>query len=92
MGLPRLLAFAGLSILLAACSQPRETWTVTKRTDVYASERDGEEKVLFSLAEGETCTPIGERMEKVYVHTEIQCKAGQGWVVDQGNLTKTAAK
>ncbi|TKC79908.1 hypothetical protein FAZ69_30340 [Trinickia terrae] len=76
-----------IGILMAACSnKAHEVWVATKSTPVYASESDTEEKVLFTLVAGDACSPLRSVVMKAYLHTEIQCKKGRGWVVDKQNF------
>ncbi|MDR1425021.1 MAG: hypothetical protein LBI92_10540 [Azoarcus sp.] len=62
---------------------PRELWIATKHIAVYASETDGEEVILFQLKPGDVCTPLREVAIKVYLHSEILCEKGKGWVIDK---------
>jgi uncharacterized GH25 family protein len=79
--------FLGLIVLMSACTnKAHEVWVATKDTPVYASESDTEERVVFSLAIGDACTPVQDVVMKTYLHTEIQCKKGRGWVVDKQNF------
>ncbi|WP_211444180.1 hypothetical protein [Collimonas humicola] len=77
-------------ILMTACSKKTELWVAKKSTSVYATEHDAEDdlhnKIQFTLSVGEVCTPIREVMKQVYLHTEIQCKSGRGWVIDKQNF------
>ena len=82
-----LLASATAMVIISCSSPPAEVWTAKKKTDVFASDSDIEEKIVFSLTEGDTCTPIREHMKKSYLHTEIQCAAGRGWVIDKQNFS-----
>jgi hypothetical protein len=75
------------TILMVACStKSHEVWIAAKDTRVYASESDTEERTLFTLAAGDSCTPLRHVVKKVYLHTEVQCKSGRGWVVDKQNF------
>ncbi|WP_341316681.1 hypothetical protein WN982_35615 [Paraburkholderia sp. IMGN_8] len=83
-----LLAIAiGTEVLMSACSHKNEVWVATKSTPVYASDSDAEDRVLFTLAAGDSCIPLREGVVvKAYLHTEIQCKNGRGWVIDKQNF------
>jgi hypothetical protein len=61
-------------------------------TPVYASESDTERKILFSLRPGDTCSPLRDVVMKAYLHTEIECKSGRGWVVDKQNFNIASTK
>lgn len=81
------LTAIAIGIPTSACSRNvHEVWVVTKPTPVYASERDTEEKILFTLATGDTCSPLRDVVMKAYLHTEIQCKSGAGWTIDKQNF------
>lgn len=72
---------------MSACSnKAHEVWVATKPTAVYASESDTEGRILFTLATGETCTPLRSVVMKAYLHTEIQCRSGRGWTIDKQNF------
>lgn len=74
-------------ILMSGCSnKAEESWVTTKATPVYASEGDSEQRILFTLAIGDTCTPLRSVVMKAYLHTEIQCKRGRGWTIDKQNF------
>jgi hypothetical protein len=76
-----------IGIPMSACSNKSpEVWVVTTATPVYASERDTEGRILFTLATGDTCTPLRSVVMKAYLHTEIQCKSGRGWIIDKQNF------
>ena len=76
-----------LIVLMSACTnKAHEVWMATKDTPVYASESDSEERIIFTLAVGDTCTAVRDVVMKSYLHTEIQCKKGRGWVVDKQNF------
>jgi hypothetical protein len=76
-----------IGILMSACSnKTHEVWVATKATPVYASESDTEGRILFTLATGDTCTPLRSVVMKAYLHTEIQCKSGRGWTIDKQNF------
>jgi uncharacterized GH25 family protein len=71
-----------LIVLMSACTnKAHEVWMATKDTPVYASE-----SIIFTLAVGDTCTAVRDVVMKSYLHTEIQCKKGRGWVVDKQNF------
>jgi hypothetical protein len=73
--------------LMFGCSQKHEIWITTQQTPVYASNGEsGNEPVLFVLDVGDACTPIREVIMKSYLHTEIQCKRGRGWVIEKQNF------
>lgn len=76
------------AVVAGACSKKHaeEVWTTKKSTPVYASQSDTEDRVLFTLTLGDTCTPLRSVVMKAYLHTEIQCKDGRGWVVDKQNF------
>ncbi|AJX16762.1 hypothetical protein [Burkholderia ubonensis] len=79
--------------LLSACSNKTDqTWIATKNTPVYASESDTEQKILFTLNPGDACTPVRDVVMKEYLHTEIACPKGRGWVIDKQNFEIKAAK
>lgn len=79
--------FIATGMLLSACSKnTHEVWVAKKYTAVYASESDTEEKILFTVAIGDSCTPLRSVVMKAYLHTEIQCRSGRGWVVDKQNF------
>lgn len=73
-------------VLSSACTPPPQVWVVMAPTQVYASDSDAESKVLFTLPVGEACARLQERVQKVYLHTEVQCKSGRGWVIDNQNF------
>jgi hypothetical protein len=75
-----------LGVLMSACSHQTEIWTATQATQVYASESDTDTRILFTLNPGDSCEPLREVMMKSYLHTEIQCKRGRGWVIDKQNF------
>ncbi|BBP96846.1 hypothetical protein BSFA1_19750 [Burkholderia sp. SFA1] len=75
-----------MGALMSACSQKDETWIATRSTPVYASKSDTEERILFTLNAGDTCTAKREVIMKSYLHTEIECKRGRGWVIDKQNF------
>jgi hypothetical protein len=78
---------SAIIILMSACTnKAHEVWVATKDTPVYASESDTEERILFTLANGDACTPLRNVVMKAYLHTEIQCKNGRGWVIDKQNF------
>lgn len=81
-----MIAFAAAGFLSACSSKMDQVWTATKSTPVYASESDTEQKVLFTLNAGDTCTPVREVVMKEYLHTEISCGKGRGWVIDKQNF------
>ena len=83
--LPLIISTVGA--LMSACSQKDETWTATRNTPVYASESDTEEQILFTLNAGDMCTAKREVIMKSYLHTEIECKRGRGWVIDKQNFS-----
>lgn len=76
------------ALVATACSgeHAAAVWTAKQSTSVYASEEDTEDEVLFTLVPGDTCTPLRSAVMKVYLHTEIQCKNGRGWVIDRQNF------
>lgn len=77
-----------VGVLISACSyKQHQVWTAIRSTPVYASESDGENEVVFTLTPGDTCTPLRDIVMKAYLHTEIQCKSGRGWVVDKRNFS-----
>ncbi len=76
-----------IGIPMSACSnKTHEVWVATTATPVYASESDTEARILFTLATGDTCTPLRSIVMKAYLHTEIQCKSGRGWTIDKQNF------
>ena len=76
-----------IGVLISACStNAHDVWVARKYTPVYASESDTEERVLFTLAAGDMCTPLRNVVMKAYLHTEIQCKRGRGWVIGKQNF------
>ena len=79
-------------LLFAGCSSPKETWVANQTVNVYASDSDTEEKVLFTLGKGDVCAPVDESMQKVYLHTKLTCKSGTGWVIDKQKFTVTVSK
>ncbi len=82
----RLIAIA-TGVLMSACSNKmHQVWVATRSTPVYASQSDTEEKILFTLAAGDACIPLRDVVMKVYLHTEMQCKNGRGWVIDKQNF------
>jgi hypothetical protein len=83
--LPTILIAIGIP--MSACSnKAHEVWVATATTPVYASESDTEERILFTLATGDTCTPLRSVVMKAYLHTEIQCQSGRGWTIDKQNF------
>ena len=76
------------ALVATACSKERtaEVWTASQSTPVYASEKDTEDRVLFTLAPGDTCAPLRSVIMKAYLHTEIQCKDRRGWIIDKQNF------
>lgn len=83
MANPRPAISIAIILLISACaSRSDEAWVATKETAVYASANDTETKVLFTIAPGETCTPLRDVEMKVYLHTEIECDKRRGWVTD----------
>jgi hypothetical protein len=80
-----------IMLFMSACTnKPREVWTAIRETPIYASESDTEERVVFTVAVGDTCSPVREIVMKAYMHTEIECKSGRGWVVDKQNFVVKA--
>jgi hypothetical protein len=76
-----------IGLVIAACSaKPTEIWVAARETEVYASNSDTETRTLFTLAAGDTCTPLRDVIMKVYQHTEIECGNGRGWVIDKQNF------
>jgi hypothetical protein len=80
------LIISTLGALMSSCSHKDETWTATRSTSVYASESDTEKRILFTLDAGDRCTAKREVIMKSYLHTEIECKRGRGWVIDKQNF------
>lgn len=81
-----LIAFA-TALLISACSaDPSGIWVATKATPVYASDSDAETRTLFTVAAGDACKPLRDVETKVYLHTEIECEKGRGWVTDDRNF------
>ena len=81
-----------IGILISACStKTGEVWVAAEGTPVYASANDAETRELFTLFAGDSCIPLRSVFEKVYLHTEIQCENGRGWVIDQQNFNITSA-
>ena len=80
-------------VLISGCSaDPSDIWVATKATPVYASDSDVETATHFTVAAGDTCTPLRDVVMKVYLHTEIECEKGRGWVTDDRNFDiKTAS-
>lgn len=79
--------FVGIGIVMTACSnKSHEVWVAARSTPVYASVSDTEERVLFTLTTGDSCTPLRDVVMKAYLHTEVQCKNGRGWVIDKQNF------
>jgi len=76
---PPLFVLAAAASLTLACAQ--------KTTPVYASPGDTEGRVLFTLAPGDACTPLRSVVMKAYLHTEIECSNGRGWVIDKQNFS-----
>lgn len=85
ISVPMLLVNA---LVATACSREHAAavWTAKQSTSVYASEEDTEDRVLFTLVPGDACTPLRSVAMKVYLHTEIQCKKGHGWIIDRQNF------
>lgn len=81
-----MIAIATGSLMSACSNKTHQVWVATRSTPVYASQSDTEEKILFTLAAGDACTPLREVVMKVYLHTEMQCKNGRGWVIDKQNF------
>lgn len=77
----------GVAVVAGACSKKHaEVWTTKKSTPVYASQSDTEDRVVFTVAPGDTCSPLRSVVMKAYLHTEIQCKDKRGWVIDKQNF------
>lgn len=76
------------AVVATACSKEHAAavWTAKQSTSVYASEKDTEDRVLFTLMPGDTCTPLRSVVMKAYLHAEIQCKDGRDWVIDKQNF------
>ena len=75
------------SIAALSCSSKKhQLWTATKSTPVYATESDTEQRILFTLHPGDVCRPMRDIVMKAYLHTEIRCKNGHGWVIDKQNF------
>ena len=76
------------AVVATACSKEHasEVWTAKQSTPVYVSDKDTEDRVLFTLVPGDTCTPLRSVVMKAYLHTEVQCKDGRGWVIDKQNF------
>jgi hypothetical protein len=75
-------------VALNACSKNScEMWIATDKVSVYSAPIDGNENVIFELESGETCIKTRETMQKVFLHTELLCKKGKGWVVDLQKFT-----
>lgn len=65
-------------MMVSACTKnAHEVWVAKKDTSVYESESDTEQRILFTLAIGDACTPLRSVVMKAYLHTEIQCKSGR---------------
>jgi hypothetical protein len=78
-----------VGLIGSACTEKakfHEIWIAKAVTPVYASENDGEEKILFHIDMDDICTPLQEVFDKALLHTEILCKQGQGWIVNQENF------
>ena len=85
------IAFA-IAFLISACpSRSIEVWVATQETKVYASESEPETRTLFALAAGDSCTPLRDVVVKVYLHTELECEKGRGWVIDKQNFNIKSA-
>jgi len=84
--LPIFLSAAIAAITVACTGKNAEVWTTTKATPVYAAHSDTEQQVSFTLAPGDTCILLRSVVMKAYLHTEIQCEKGRGWVIDEQNF------
>jgi hypothetical protein len=91
MRFPVLLTAIVLPLLISACARELhdEMWTATAPAHVYGAKEDGEgstDGVVFTLDSGESCLALREIVMKVYLHTELQCAKGRGWVTSEENF------
>ncbi|SCK17916.1 hypothetical protein [Vogesella sp. LIG4] len=75
---------AALAVLpLIACSKFHgETWTATKDMPAFEQANDDLRNPVFTIKQGEACTPLDESVQKVYAYTKVRCSNKEGWVVD----------
>lgn len=83
-----LAIFIAAGALMSGCSHTKEVWVATKKTSVFASDDESDySKASFTLEAGDSCIRLGENpIVKDYLHTEIQCQRGHGWVIDKQNF------
>jgi hypothetical protein len=62
--------------------KPVELWIAKNVIKVHTVAYDGNDNVLFELEAGDTCVLLQEVMLKMYLHSELLCKKGRGWVID----------
>jgi hypothetical protein len=70
----------------------KEIWVAKEKTHAFDAAYDGNENILFDIEKGDICTPIKTYFEKVFLHTEVLCKNGQGWIVDTKKFDVIKAK
>ena len=79
----RLLLLTTLTVMISACSKYKdEEWMALQDMPAFAEPNDDRTQPVFTIRKGESCVPLTDRVAKIYAYTQVDCKSGTGWVLD----------